>query len=319
MVTTRALRVAVDGATGYLGNHVVEALRRQNVSVRCIVHHGARSQDRDFLKSIGADVVEASLESDGEDLRLALADCDVAVHLIGSIAPKKGESLADLHGAQTSNLVSAARAAGVRKLVQITALGTASDAISEYHRTKWLAEEHVRKGGISFVIYRPSLIIGKTVGNRDSKLVTRYMELVTTRPRVPLIGGGDNKVQPIFVGDLAQAIVCGVTTDEFNDRTFEMGGPQVLSMRQFVEKLITLNGLKKSVFSIPSFAANVIATCCETIQSVPLVSKDQVKLSSQDNICRDNALQSVFGIVPTSVDEALQTYGKPMAMAGKSS
>ncbi len=319
MVNTRPLRVAVDGATGYLGNHVVEALRKQNISVRCIVHQGSRSQDREFLKSIGAEVVEASLESDGEDLRLALADCDVAVHLIGSIAPKKGESLADLHGAQTASLVAAARAAGVQKLVQITALGTASDAISEYHRTKWLAEEHVRKSGIPFVIYRPSLIIGKTVGNRDSKLVARYMELVTTRPRVPLIGAGDNKVQPIFVADLAQAIARGVTSDDYNNQTFELGGEQVLSMRQFVEKLITLKGLKKSVFCIPSFAASIIASCCETVQSVPLVSKDQVKLSSQDNICKNNALQSAFGIVPTSVDESLQTYRKPVSMAGKSS
>lgn len=314
----RPLRVAVDGATGYLGNHVVDALRRHNIHVRCIVHSGARLQDREFLKSIGADVVEASLEGNGEGLRAALADCDVAIHLIGSIAPKKGESLADLHGVQTANLVAAAKAAKVKKLVQITALGTARDAASEYHRTKWTAEEHIRQSGIPFVIYRPSLIIGKTVGNRDSKLVTRYMELVTTRPRVPLIGGGDNKLQPIFVADLAQAIAGCVTSDQFDNQTFEMGGPQVLSMRLFVEKLITLNGLKKPVLAIPSCAAKILAVCCEAVQSVPLVSKDQVKLSSQDNICKDNALHSVFGIVPTSVDDALKTYKKPLAMAGKS-
>jgi uncharacterized protein YbjT (DUF2867 family) len=309
------MRVAVDGATGYLGNHVVAELRAQNVDVTCIVHAGARQKDREFLQSVGAQVVEASLETCGEDLKSALRGCDVAVHLIGSIAPKKGESLADLHGRQTENLAKAAQEAGVKKLVQVTALGSAQNAPSEYHKTKWQAEQHIRKSGLSFIIYQPSLIIGRTVGNRNSKLVTRYLELIETRPRVPVIGGGENKVQPIYVCDLAKAIVKGILESRYDNNAYELGGSEVLTMRQFVERLIKLRGASKSVAPIPPFAANILAAACETFQNVPLVSRDQVKLSQQDNVCEQNALNTVFGITPTSIDEALRSYSKDGASA----
>jgi uncharacterized protein YbjT (DUF2867 family) len=309
------IRVAVDGATGYLGNHVVAELRAQNVDVTCIVHAGARQKDRQFLQSVGAQVVEASLETCGDDLKSALRGSDVAVHLIGSIAPKKGESLADLHARQTENLVKAAQEQGVKKLVQVTALGSAQNAPSEYHKTKWQAEQHIRESGLSFLIYQPSLIIGKTVGNRNSKLVTRYLELIETRPRVPVIGGGENKVQPIYVVDLAKAIVKGILENRYDNNAYELGGSEVLTMRRFVERLIKLRGASKSVAPIPLFAANILAAACETFQNVPLVSRDQVKLSQQDNVCEQNALNTVFGITPTSIDEALRSYSKDGASA----
>jgi uncharacterized protein YbjT (DUF2867 family) len=309
------IRVAVDGATGYLGNHVVAELRAQNVDVTCIVHAGARQKDRQFLQSVGAQVVEASLETCGDDLKSALRGSDVAVHLIGSIAPKKGESLADLHARQTENLVKAAQEQGVKKLVQVTALGSAQNAPSEYHKTKWQAEQHIRESGLSFLIYQPSLIIGKTVGNRNSKLVTRYLELIETRPRVPVIGGGENKVQPIYVVDLAKAIVKGILENRYDNNAYELGGSEVLTMRRFVERLIKLRGASKSVAPIPLFAANILAAACETFKNVPLVSRDQVKLSQQDNVCEQNALNTVFGITPTSIDEALRSYSKDGASA----
>lgn len=317
MAQARTFRVAVDGATGYLGNHVVAALRKKNIEVRCIVHSGARPKDREFLSSIGAEVVEASLENCGTDLKQALTGCDVAVHLIGSIAPRRGESLENLHAAQTANLVKASIEVGVRKIVQVTALGTAPDAPSTYHKTKFLAEENVRNSGIAFVIYRPSLIIGKRVGNRDSKLIARYRDLIQTRPKVPVIGNGQNKVQPIFVADLADAIVRGITEDSFDNRTFELGGNEIVTMKEFVERMIRFYGMNKSVALIPAGLAGILAVGCEMFQSVPTVSRDQIKLSGQDNICRDNALQKDFAITPTSVDDALSTYKETNTAAVK--
>ena len=300
--------VAIDGATGYVGNHLAACLVDSGFNVRCIVHPGAKERDIAFLKSIGTEVFAASLDSADPGLTTALTGCDVAVHLIGSIAPKKGERLEDLHGAQSAALIVACKASGVAKIVMVTALGTACDAMSSYHRTKWQSEENVRKSGLQFVIVRPSLIIGRLVGQRDSKLIARYTELIRTRPAVPVIGGGGNKIQPVFVGDLAAAIQKFIESSQFDGQTLEIGGAEILTMKQFVEKLIASQGSHKKVRGVPLFAAGLMAAVCETVQDVPTVSRDQVKLSVQDNVCKANALPNLLGAEPTSVDQALLTY-----------
>jgi NADH dehydrogenase len=299
--------IAVDGATGYLGNHLVWRLRQSGATVRCIVHPGAREKDIDFLRSTGAQIAVASL-SDGKAMLEALKGVDVAVHLIGSIAPPKGQRLEELHGTQTANLVKSAKEAGAKKIVQVTALGTAADAESTYHGTKWQAEEHVRKSGLKWVILRPSLIVGKQVGNRNSKLVARYMDLIRTRSTVPVIGGGSNRLQPVFIGDLAQALELAINGAQFDNQVFEIGGDEILSMRQIVEKLMQTLGTNKKISGVSPLAAGVLARICETVQRVPTISRDQVKLSLKDNVCSNNALRTKFGIEPTSMDRALATY-----------
>jgi len=299
--------VAVDGATGYLGNHLVTQLRQSNVPVRCLVHPGARAADIEFLKSTGAEMVTVQL-SDGSGLEAALKGAHTAVHLIGSIAPPKGQKLEDLHGGQTACLVQAARQAGVEKLVQVTALGAAADAASTYHRTKWQAEEHVRKSDLKWVIFRPSLIVGKQVGNRNSKLITRYVELIAKRNAVPVIGSGSNRLQPVFVVDLTQAMEKAIVNGQFDNQTYEIGGDEILSMRQIVEHLMTVAGVNKKIYGVPPLAARVLAAVCETVQRVATLSRDQIKLSLTDNVCTQNSLRPVFGIEPTTMEIAFATY-----------
>lgn len=300
--------VAVDGATGYLGNHLIARLREDGCPVRAIVHSGARSSDLEFLRSTGAQIHSADLKSGSSDLQAALQGVATVVHLIGSIAPRKGEKLIELHAGQTAALLEAAKAAGVQKIVLVTALGTRDGAVSNYHKTKSAAEQVVTGFGLQYVILRPSLIVGKQVGNRDSKLVARYIELIKTRPSVPLIGGGLNKVQPVFIGDLVEALVRSIQTSNFNGRVLEIGGNEAVSIKSIVERLMRVIGISKRTVALPPLLANIIGSICETIQPVPLVSRDQVTMSSEDNLCTNNALTTVFGITPTSLEEALKTY-----------
>jgi uncharacterized protein YbjT (DUF2867 family) len=303
-------KIAVDGASGYLGSHLVSRLRQQGHAVRALVHPGARSQDVDFLRSCGAEIVVASLEKNDAALVDALKGCSVVVHLIGSIAPKKGERLEQLHGDQTRNLASAAKAADVAKIVQVTALGTNENARNGYHASKWQAEQHVRNSGCRFVILRPSLIIGRQVGNRDSKLVTRYFDLIKTRPAVPVIGGGHNKIQPVFIADLVAALEKAICSNAMDNQVYEIGGAEILPMREFVAKLTKLKGSDKAIRPVPVFAANIAAVFCQAFQDVPLVSSDQIKLSTEDNVCSNNSLSTIFGITPTPIDVALRTYSQ---------
>lgn len=308
MSTAEKQRVLVDGATGYLGSHLVNKLCSLGFDVRALVHPGARQVDLDFLRQQGAEVRTADLSV--PTAKEAFENCASVVHLIGSVAPKKGERLEELHAGQTRNLVTACKNAGVGRIVMITSLGARANADNSYHLTKWMAEEEIRKSGIEYVILRPPLLIGRLVGNRDSKLVRRYREIIIAKKVVPLINGGKNNIQPLFVGDLVEAICQCLQPNLVNviGRELEVGGPEVLTMRQFVEQFMDVLGVHKPIVSLHPALANVLALICEATQSVPTVNRDQVKLALSDNVCIDNALRNVLNLELTPVKSALDSY-----------
>ncbi len=305
--------LAVDGATGYVGSHLVHYLCGRQAEVRAIVHPGAQEQDLQFLASCGARIFKTDLSIDSAELQKALAGCESVVHLIGSIAPKKGESLEELHSGQTKQLVEALKAESTRsgtsqKIVMITALGSRQNAESNYHKSKWQAEEVVRESGLPYTILRPSLIVGRQVGRRNSKLMARYIRLIETRQRIPVLGGGKNLLQPVFVDDLCQAITKACLENKLNGQTLEIGGEEVISMKELLGKLMNVLEKNKPLQTIPPAFAAVLAAVLEKVQSVPLVSRDQVKLSSKDNICTNNAMLNVLDLRPKPLLEALATY-----------
>lgn len=301
--------VAVDGATGYLGTHLIARLLELGMSVRALVHAKANPDDLEVLKKLGAEVRVVRMDAGDDSLDKALTGADVAVHLIGSIAPRKGERLEELHVQQTGHLVDAARRCAVSKVVMVTALGAAPNAVSEYHRTKFRAEEKVRNGGRPYIILRPSLIFGRVVGRRDSKLIARYIDLIRTRNLVPMVGGGTNKLQPVFISDLVTALVQSVTSDDYNGQILEIGGAEVFTMREIVETLMRTLNIEKKISSLPPPVAGLVAIACEIFQSDrPTLSSDQVKLAQVDNVCTSNALVSKFGVTPVSLRDGLRTY-----------
>lgn len=195
----------------------------------------------------------------------------------------------------------------------VTALGTKAGAKSSYHSSKWQAEEVVRASGIPALILRPSLLVGRQVGARDSKLVKRLRTMIETRNVVPVIEGGRNKLQPLFIGDLVEAIVRILKMSEqdfasVSGRALEVGGPEAISMRDIVLALMQAIKTEKSIVSLPAAAAFVLASLCEFVQEVPLVSKDQVTMSLSDNVCSENHLVTVLGVNPVPLHEALASY-----------
>lgn len=301
--------IAVDGASGYVGNHVVATLRKKGIEVHCIVHPGIRDIDRQFLSSTGAKIFETNLDENSTVLQDALKGVACVIHLIGSIAPPKGQKLSDLHAGQTTQLVAACHKAATKKILMVTALGTSADAESQYHQTKWQAEEVVRNSGIDFVILRPSLIIGRTVGHRQSKLVARYMKLIEEKDQIPVIEGAKNLIQPIFIGDLAEMIATAATGSKFNKQTIEIGGARVMQMHEFISALMDVMSRKKPLRPVPAGLANLGAFFLEMFSpGVPLLSRDQVKLACTDNICKNNAAVDLLGREPSDLSTALQGY-----------
>ena len=281
--------VAVDGATGYVGSHLVHKLCMLGKSVRAIVHPGAKEADCRFLESCGATIFKTDLDANSEVLIQGLDGVGCMIHLIGSIAPPKGQKLEDLHAGQTKQLVESCQKSSSR-VIMVTALGSAADAPSDYHRSKFQAEEILRESGLTYIILRPSLILGRIVGHRDSKLMARYLNLIEQRPRVPLVGGGKNKLQPVFIDDLCLAIVQCLHDETLWNTTMEIGGGEIITMKDLVSKLMLIRETPKPLLAIPPLCATIAASIMQMVQTVPLLSCDQVKLSLKDNICQNNAL-----------------------------
>lgn len=306
--------VLVDGANGYIGTHVVYALCQKGYNVRALIRESAQDA-MGLLQSFGAEVHCASLDS--TSVNAVFNGVHTVIHLIGSIAPKKGETLDQLHGGMTEKLVKVCKDAGVKRIIMVTALGTKDDALSMYHRTKRLAEKVIESSGIDYVILRPSLVVGYLIGRRESKLVKRYRDMINSgTKRVPLIGGGKNKLQPVYVADLASAVIECLANPhnnhpELNRRCLEIAGNEVVTMRTLVEMLMQMEGKNLKIVDVPPGFMKLVASVLEKVMEVPIVSTDQVVLSSQDNVSHKNDLTETLKITPTPLKEALSSYTNP--------
>lgn len=312
--------VLVDGASGYLGLHLVQRLLQDGLLVKALVRPQARQEDRDQLIALGAQVfvaplVEGISGAEAATLERAFAGVDFAVHLIGSIAPARQESFSGLHPQAASAFASRAREAAVSRVAMVTALGASRTSRSLYLQSKADAEEAVCGilGPDKVSIFRPSLIVGRTIGRRDSKLVNRYRELINKRPMVPLINGGKNLLEPVFVGDLALAIAASLKLPPaLSAGVFEIGGPDRVSMREFVEALA---GAGKTVkfLNLPYALARSLAALSEKLSDVPVLSVDQAYLATMDNVTTKNRLAGLLPGPAMGLQAALATYGSGRA------
>lgn len=305
--------IVVDGATGYLGSHLVATLAASGADVRCLVHKGAKNEDVQVLKNLGAKIFVGDLTGHGGDTAAAFKGARTAVHLIGSIAPKRGVSHDLLHRVMSDGFVEQAKAGGVESALMVTALGTRPDAPSTYHSTKWLAEEALRQSGLPSMILRPSLLLGRQVGRRNSKLIDRLLKVIAEKKAVPLVNGGVNRLQPLFIGDMAKAAVTSIdrlTNGSVTkaEEPVELGGSEILQMNALVKQLMSVLQVEKPIVSLPYPVAMMAATVCQMVQEVPVLSCDQVKLSMRDNICTDNRIEEFLGSKPVPLSDALKAY-----------
>jgi NADH dehydrogenase len=304
--------VLVDGATGYVGSHLANQLSRKGYPVRCLIRPHANEADVAVLKTLNVETTPVDLFDRSQAACNAFQGVKVAVHLIGSVAPRRGERLTDLHVEMTRRFAELAKGAAVEKVVMVTALGAAADAASLYHRTKFWAEQQLKESGVNCLILRPALLVGKTFGRRNSKLITRIIDLIKTRRLVPIINGGVNRIQPLFIDDVVDAIVNCVASYPGSGGSqapvLELAGPDVITMRQLYEELMEVVGCRKPLLNVPAPLANLVACAAELLQPVPIISRDQIKLSGSDNTSSGRDISEKLSIRPTSLTDALRTY-----------
>ena len=290
------MTVLVTGATGFIGPHVVHALRARDENVRALVRNPARATR---LTAWGVDLAAGDV-SDAGSLRSACEGVDTVVHLFSIIKGSRSD-FERLMTQGTRDLVAAAQDAGVRRFVLASALGLderSKDAVP-YYASKWEMEKAVKESGLDHVIFRPSFVFGK-----DGGVLPTFSRLARYAPVTPIVGPGTQKMQPIWVEDLAEYFAHAVA--EPVSGTFELGGPDTVTWNEFWDRLKRALGVKRPSIHMPFSVMRVQATLTEWLPGAP-VTRDQLKmLQLGDNVVRDASAVETFRLPLVPLDEQLR-------------
>ena len=297
--------ILVTGGTGFVGSHLIKRMRQEGIPVRAIVRDPDKAR---ALNDLGVDVVKGDV-SDTDSLEKATIGVERIVHLVGIIQEAAGATFQRVHVDGTRNLLEAARKSGVRHFFYQSALGTRPNAKSEYHKSKWAAEELVRASGISFTILRPSLIYGP-----GDQFTIRLSEMIRLSPVLPIIGSGRSKVQPIFIDDVATCIVKAVTSDCCLNEIYEIGGPDQLTYEEVTVAIADAMGVKRPTLHLPLFFMKSMATVLKAVLPKPPVTTDQLIMLQEDTVCTMRDIRDAFGIEPIGFREGLEKFIRPASL-----
>jgi uncharacterized protein YbjT (DUF2867 family) len=291
--------VLVTGGTGFIGPHVVHRLRAEDVPVRALVRDPARDAR---LAAWGVEPAVGDV-TDPASLRQACDEVDAVVHLVAIIRGRPAD-FERVMAEGTRNVVAAAREAGVRRFVLASALGLdeRSKEAVPYFAAKWEMERAVRESGIEHVIFRPSFVFG-----RDGGVLPTFVRLARFAPVTPIIGSGTERLQPIWIEDLAEYYARAITEPAAANRTFDLVGPEAVSWNEFWERLKRVLGVRRPSVHVPIGAMRVQATLTERLPGAPVTRDQLTMLELGDNVVSDaNAAVETFGLSLVPLDEQLR-------------
>jgi uncharacterized protein YbjT (DUF2867 family) len=292
--------VTVFGGSGFLGRHTVRALARADYRIKVATRHPNRAF---FLRPLGTvgqiDFVKCDV-ADADAVAQALSGADAVVNLTG-ILFQSGQTFEDVQADGAANIATAAAAAGVGALVHVSAIGADTESDSTYAVTKAEGEVAVRDAFPNAVILRPSIIFGPEDG-----FFNKFAEMARYFPALPLIGGGKTLFQPVFVGDVAQAVLAGLSRQD--GRTYELGGPVSYSFKELMQLILRETGRKRALVPLPFGIAFLKASFLQLLPN-PLLTVDQVRLLKKDNVVSATAPGLAdLGIAPTSAEAVIPSY-----------
>ena len=291
--------VTVFGGSGFLGRYVVQALLKAGARVRIAARD---PRDGWYLKAQGGlgqtQFVAADIRTP-EAVARALAGADAAVNLVGIL---KGD-FAAFHVDGARNVAQAAAGAGVSALVHVSAVGADPASASAYGRSKGQGERAVRDAFARATILRPSIVFG-----REDQFVNRFAGLIARLPVVPIIKG-DAKFQPVYVGDVAKAIVAALADPvKFGGNTYELGGPEIVSMGALNRWIAQATGHKRAFVPMPDAVAGAMASATGWLPGAPMTRDQWLMLQSDNIVAADAQGLGAFGIVATPLEAVAEGW-----------
>jgi uncharacterized protein YbjT (DUF2867 family) len=290
--------ILVTGGTGFIGPKIIHRLRAEGKEVRCLVRDRRRGKQ---LESWGCEVVEGDV-SDRASLDGAAAGCDAVVHLVSIITGSRRDFERVMEQG-TRNLVAAAKAAGVRRFVLMSALGTdeATRDLVPYYHAKWEMERAVRASGLEHVIFRPSFVFGP-----DGGALAQFKRIARLSPVTPVVGSGRRRLQPIWVEDVAAYFAAAVDKAEAAGRTFEIGGPDVVTWDELWRRLKRALGVRRPSVHVPSRVMRTQAAVLERLPRPPVTRDQLTMLEAGDNVVSNDHAVETFKLPLVPLDEQLR-------------
>ena len=294
------MKIFLTGGTGFVGSHLRRALREKGHDIRLLVHRrGGATEDGE--EQVEGDVTRPDTFAD------TVKGCDATINLVGIIRefPGRGVTFERLHVEATANVIAAAQKAGVRRHLQMSALGTRPGAASAYHRSKYRAEEMVRTSGLDWTIFRPSIIFGP-----QDAFVNLLAGYIRHYPAVPVIGDGTYRLQPIAADDVARCFTLALEMPETIGQTFELCGPDRLSYNEMLDAIGRALGRKHvSKLHNPLPLMKLVVPLLQGLPFFP-ITMDQILMLVEENICDGNGREA-FSFEPVRFAEGIARYLKP--------
>ncbi|MBI4220708.1 MAG: NAD-dependent epimerase/dehydratase family protein [Chloroflexi bacterium] len=281
--------IVVTGGAGFLGRRVVAALREHNRSVRVLIRRPAQAE---VVKPYGVEAAYGDTR-DADSLNRAFEGATGLIHLVAVIRIRGGATFRSVNVEGTRNVYSAASVCGVRRSVLVSAIGAAPRSPEPYFASRWEGEEEARASGIATTVVRFSSLFGE-----GDEFFNVMAALVKVAPVVPIPGKGKTRFQPIHVEDAAQVCVRALQDDSKIGRTYELGGPDVLTYRQMVSTTARAMGKRRLQAPAPPAVMGPAVTAMSWLMETPPVTPDQFRMLRYDSVGKPGLVESEFRFKP---------------------
>lgn len=299
--------ITIYGGAGFVGSYVVRELAKTGARLRIAVRRPELAGHLQPLGAVGQiHAVQANIRS-AESVKAAARGADAVINLVGILAESGRQTFKAVHVDGARHIAEAARAADIDTFVHLSAIGADPASTSDYGRSKAAGEAALREVMPGAVILRPSLIFGP-----EDQFFNRFAALARLSPVLPLIGGGHCRLQPIYVGDVARAVMAGLRGEARGGEPYELGGPEVLTLRQIFERVLRYTQRRRLLVPVPFALAKLQAALLQLLPNAPL-TLDQVRMLQADNVVSEAARREErtiegLGIDPVAIELIVPIY-----------
>jgi len=283
MASNSETLVTVFGGSGFLGRHAIRALAKRDYRIRVAVRRPDLAGHLQPLGKVGQiHAVQANLRYP-DSVNVALRDSQIAINLVGILAQGGPQTFRAVQAEGADAVAKAAAAHGAR-MIHVSAIGANKDSVSRYAQTKAAGEDAARAAVPSAIIFRPSVVFGP-----EDQFTNRFAAMARMMPMLPLIGGGATKLQPVYVGDVATAIADAADGKAKQGATYELGGPEVMTMREIIEAILKTTERSRALVPLPFPLASLQAALLQFAPGMLKLTPDQVELLKSDNVVSETA------------------------------
>ncbi|HXG78818.1 MAG TPA: complex I NDUFA9 subunit family protein [Methyloceanibacter sp.] len=275
--------ITIYGGSGFIGRHVVRAIAKTGARMRVAVRRPELAGHLQPLGGVGQiNAVQANVRFP-DSLQAAATGADAVVNLVGILFPAGKQTFKAVQDEGARHVAEAARRAGAKALVHISAIGADPNSPSAYARSKAAGEAAVREVFPEAAILRPSIVFGP-----EDDFFNRFAKLARISPALPLIGGGKTRFQPVFAGDVARAVMAALTGRAKARAPYELGGPEILTMKEVMQRVLRYTMRRRLLIPEPFWLAKLQGFCLQVLPKPPL-TLDQVRLLQSDNVVSEKA------------------------------